>query len=192
MVEQLICNQPVGGSSPFASFPFAGFRRTKAFATLASDPARTKLIEDRDRDSLNDRGFGGEVPKRPKGTDCKSVGSAFRGSNPLLPTMHARRGDPSGALVRSGKKQDRTTKSIAGIAQWLERQPSKLRVAGSNPVSRSSVSYECKQAHVAQSVEHLHGKQKVTSSILVVGSRSTSPAAGTENGVGEIGIRHTL
>ena len=116
--------------------------------------------------------------------------------------MHARRGDPSGALVRSGQQQEQDQieneieieyrmKSIAGIAQWLERQPSKLRVAGSNPVSRSSVSYECKQAHVAQSVEHLHGKQKVTSSILVVGSRSTSPAAGSEY-VGEIGIRHTL
>ena len=26
---------------------------------------------------------------------------------------------------------------LAGVAQWLERQPSKLRVAGSNPVSRS-------------------------------------------------------
>ena len=28
-------------------------------------------------------------------------------------------------------------KEYAGVAQWLERQPSKLRVAGSNPVSRS-------------------------------------------------------
>ncbi len=27
----------------------------------------------------------------------------------------------------------------AGVAQWLERQPSKLRVAGSNPVSRSII-----------------------------------------------------
>ena len=27
---------------------------------------------------------------------------------------------------------------LAGVAQGLERQPSKLRVAGSNPVSRSS------------------------------------------------------
>ncbi len=26
----------------------------------------------------------------------------------------------------------------AGIAQWLEREPSKLGVAGSNPVSRST------------------------------------------------------
>ncbi len=29
----------------------------------------------------------GEVPKWPKGTDCKSVGSAFTGSNPVLPTI---------------------------------------------------------------------------------------------------------
>lgn len=28
----------------------------------------------------------GEVPERSKGTDCKSVGSAFTGSNPVLPT----------------------------------------------------------------------------------------------------------
>ena len=28
----------------------------------------------------------GEVPERSKGTDCKSVGSAFEGSNPSLAT----------------------------------------------------------------------------------------------------------
>ena len=28
----------------------------------------------------------GEVPEWPKGTDCKSVGEAFGGSNPPLPT----------------------------------------------------------------------------------------------------------
>ena len=28
----------------------------------------------------------GEVPERPKGTDCKSVGDAFGGSNPPLST----------------------------------------------------------------------------------------------------------
>lgn len=28
----------------------------------------------------------GEIPERPKGTDCKSVGSAFVGSNPTLAT----------------------------------------------------------------------------------------------------------
>jgi hypothetical protein len=29
--------------------------------------------------------FYGEVPEWPKGTDCKSVGKAFGGSNPPLP-----------------------------------------------------------------------------------------------------------
>ncbi len=83
----------------------------------------------------------------------------------------------------------------------VERQPSKLRVAGSNPVSRSirqqsdrvgscqqaypagirdSVKADCWQpgsfenAHVAQSAEHILGKDEVTSSILVMGSRKDS------------------
>ncbi len=58
----------------------------------------------------------------------------------------------------------------------VERQPSKLRVAGSNPVSRSSsrltrirgISF---YAHVAQSAEHVLGKDEVTGSIPVMGSR---------------------
>jgi hypothetical protein len=44
----------------------------------------------------------GEIPERSKGTDCKSVGSAFAGSNPALATK------------------------VAGIAQLVEWQPSKL------------------------------------------------------------------
>ena len=31
--------------------------------------------------------YDGEVPEWPKGTDCKSVGSAFGGSNPPLPIL---------------------------------------------------------------------------------------------------------
>ena len=52
LVEQLICNQSVGGSSPSAG--------------------------------SNDIGLDvhGGVPERSKGTDCKSVGDAFGGSNP--------------------------------------------------------------------------------------------------------------
>ena len=86
-----------------------------------------------------------------------------------------------------------------GSNSGVESQPSKLLVAGSNPVSRSirresgngnrkskKVRAEemSKQldsrfpvsdsrigsAHVAQSVEHVLGKDEVTSSILVVGS----------------------
>ena len=34
--------------------------------------------------------FGnGEVPERPKGADCKSVGYTFEGSNPSLSKMKA-------------------------------------------------------------------------------------------------------
>ena len=51
----------------------------------------------------------------------------------------------------------------AGVAQLVEHQPSKLRVAGSSLVSRST-------AYIAQAVEHFLGKEEVTSSSLVVGS----------------------
>ena len=64
----------------------------------------------------------------------------------------------------------------AGIAQLVEHQPSKLRVAGSNPVSRSicllGLNCVCSResAHVAQSVEHFLGKEEVTGSNPVMGS----------------------
>ena len=61
----------------------------------------------------------GGVPERPKGADCKSAGSRLRRfeSFPLHQVSNARH--------------------CAGIAQRLEHRPSKPRVAGSNPVSRS-------------------------------------------------------
>jgi hypothetical protein len=77
----------------------------------------------------------------------------------------------------------------AGVAQLVEHQPSKLRVAGSRPVSRSNLlrgflrgSAEhqpgrqvrlttiVRVAHVAQQVEHFLGKEEVTGSSPVVGS----------------------
>ena len=76
----------------------------------------------------------------------------------------------------------------------VERQPSKLRVAGSNPVSRSIedsnkwrvmskveklnsllvTDYQLLVlgAHVAQLAEHILGKDEVTGSIPVMGSRA--------------------
>ncbi len=65
----------------------------------------------------------------------------FGGSNPSLPTMGA------------------------GVAQLEEHRPSKPMVAGSSPVSRSNY-----RAHVAQSAEHVLGKDGVASSNLAVGS----------------------
>ena len=65
----------------------------------------------------------------------------------------------------------------------VEREPSKLGVAGSNPVSRSKTRpwavgrrsqrwFDLRKssvAHVAQSVEHFLGKEEVMGSIPVMG-----------------------
>ena len=56
-------------------------------------------------------------------------------------------------------------KGTAGVAQLVERKPSKLDVAGSNPVSRSA-----SIARVAQSVEHPLGKGEVIGSIPIASS----------------------
>ena len=64
----------------------------------------------------------------------------------------------------------------------VERQPSKLNVAGSNPVSRSprprdrsgneanGKQTQRHSAHLAQSVEHFLGKEEVVGSNPMVGS----------------------
>ena len=52
LAEQLICNQQVNGSSPFIGF------YTISYCIY------------------------GQIPEWPKGTDCKSAGTAFEGSNP--------------------------------------------------------------------------------------------------------------
>ena len=132
MVEQLICNQQVAGSSPIAS-------------------------------SVENESLG-RVPERSKGTDCKSVATGFEGSNPS-PSTVARVVETLFAKVAAMKVGD-DTKS-AGVAQLVELQPSKLDVAGSRPVSRSTTT----PAHLAQLAEHVLGKDEVTRSIRVVGSR---------------------
>jgi hypothetical protein len=127
MVEQLICNQQVAGSSP-----------------IASSSARDSH---------------GGIPERSKGTDCKSVAISFEGSNPSPST------DAPSRCHDQAQRQPMNTliRTHAGVAQLVELQPSKLDVAGSRPVSRS--------AHVAQLAEHVLGKDEVTRSIRVVGSR---------------------
>ena len=61
-----------------------------------------------------------------------------------------------------------------GNSSAVERQPSKLGVAGSNPVSRSmDPRFDTRlgfQAHVAQSVERVLGKDEVSGSIPDMGS----------------------
>ena len=70
MVEQLICNQQVAGSSPIAS-------------SVEND---------------SNGSFLGWVPERSNGTDCKSVATGFEGSNPSPST--AAIGDESAGVAQ--------------------------------------------------------------------------------------------
>ena len=73
---------------------------------------------------------------------------------------------------------------MGGRSSVVEFQPSKLAVVGSNPIARSKPSFLDPErirwprgggremmAHVAQLVEHVLGKDEVTRSIRVVGSK---------------------
>ena len=89
------------------------------------------------------------VAERSMAADCKSAGQ-----RPTVVQIHP----PAPFRILSG--------SNSGV----ESQPSKLLVAGSNPVSRSTDVALENSAHVAQPVEHVLGKDGVTSSTLVLGS----------------------
>ena len=128
-------------------------------------------------------------PSGQRGQTVNLLAHAFGGSNPPLATivggLSEMRVDPTRAttvhaMVRTGRQGTR------GNSSAVERQPSKLGVAGSNPVSRSIAQVRASQAasrpagpawtgntieaHVAQSVEHVLGKDGVTGSSPVMGS----------------------
>src|SRR5574340_1295278 len=76
----------------------------------------------------------GGVPERSKGSDCKSDGSAFEGSNPSPTT--------SFFAVRAGR---------SGCSSMVELKPSKLKTRVRFPSPAPVWAYLCKsEAHVAQ------------------------------------------
>ena len=110
-VEHLFCKQAAAGSNPVAS---SALRRSQ---------------------EKNANNFGG-LPERPKGADCKSAGLCLQWFEPT--TLHPPPA-PAGSIlvVTITKTALGSLVAHAGVAQLAERQPSKLNVAGSNPVSRS-------------------------------------------------------
>jgi hypothetical protein len=83
MVEQLICNQQVGGSIPFASSDeqrdIKGItERSEVIPFASSDEQRDiKGITERSEVipfASSDNDIAGQVAKRSNATDCKSVG----------------------------------------------------------------------------------------------------------------------
>jgi hypothetical protein len=154
MAEQLICNQQVVGSSPIAS------SEKKFFI-----PDAKMLVE---QWWASDSCCLGDEERFPSGQREQTVN---------LPAMPSKvRILPSPPL-------------FAGIAQLVEREPSKLGVAGSSPVSRSNLRMAAmvnswvgqqsefsawlrtiiESAQVAQSVEHVLGKDEVGGSIPLLG-----------------------
>ena len=100
------------------------------------------------------------MPEWSKGADCKSAGSAYGGSNPPAPSPpsppNGERGLPRRSLVLLGRSRASRHRlppaadsvpsaeiriDLAGVAQWLEFQPSKLVVEGSNPFARCKLLY---------------------------------------------------
>ena len=138
MVEQLICNQQVKGSSPFVS-------SLPKNAEEPTNPART--------------GRGVCCQRKFRGEGAVGCPSGQREQTVNLPRLALRRFEsfPHHFVARAR----------AGVAQLVEHQPSKLRVAGSSPVARS---VPRPNARVAQSVERVLGKDEVTGSIPVASS----------------------
>jgi hypothetical protein len=106
----------------------------------------------------------GRYPSGQRGQTVNLLVPTFGGSNPPLPTMaeHEHR--------------------VGGNSSAVERQPSKLGVAGSNPVSRSRFAVANGQAHVAQSAERVLGKDEVSGSIPDMGSISIMTIAAANGG----------
>ena len=94
LAEQLICNQQVAGSSPIAgSDPFAS-SGTASGAEAIRIGVASQRFGSLESDFINPEdlaenglcwNFQGRLPEWLKGTDCKSVGDAYVGSNPTPP-----------------------------------------------------------------------------------------------------------
>jgi hypothetical protein len=148
LVEQLICNQQVVGSTPIASSgSVKGAPVAHVELTRKRFEAGSCVFPSVDRGSQLD----GEVPEWPKGADCKSAGVCLRRfeSSPLHASsgLHCESrgkrignggwGNENGASSAKDTKSQRFLQQC-GSSSAVEHQPSKLRVAGSTPVSRSS------------------------------------------------------
>src|SRR6266850_8326204 len=102
----------------------------------------------------------GRYPSGQRGQTVNLLANAFGGSNPPLPTIDSfgRSVLGVGGQISAGRgsvDQGRCN-DIRGNSSAVERQPSKLGVAGSNPVSRSRfVGENVTYAHVAQMAERV-------------------------------------
>jgi hypothetical protein len=120
----------------------------------------------------------GRYPSGQRGQTVNLLANAFGGSNPPLPTTPTVLVSGAERVARLGpRRAQATARNERGNSSAVERQPSKLGVAGSNPVSRSRFRERDERvrrlggdAHVAQSAERVLGKDEVSGSIPDMGS----------------------
>jgi hypothetical protein len=195
LVEHLFCKQVVRGSSPRASSAVGprmgstgshacGFRVLASFGLRSDAHARECVpLRSSSKPRQNAELRARVVGTRPVGTvaavanararetseSCPSgqreqavnlPAYAYAGSNPALSTV-------SPGTKRSVVCSLRRVRHLAGVAQLVERQPSKLNVEGSSPFSRS---------HVFGSVGHLESTQAQTFGQTRVGSLAAGEA----------------
>ena len=148
VVEQLTCNQQVGGSNPFASSIADG------------------------------RQCSGEVAEWTKAADCKSAGVSLRRFE-SFPPHHRFKLTDKGYAISQGLTRIFTNNFFVSICvdSWLNTE-----VAGVAQLARASafqaegrgfesrLPLQCYYAHVAQSAEHILGKDEVGGSSPPVGS----------------------
>ena len=166
LVEHLFCKQVVSGSIPLASS--SGELATSSQALLKTSEG---------------------CPSGQREQAVNLPAQAYVGSNPTPSTLsnEARTSGEPWSGMRSPVRGLRTPRRSAGVTQLVESQFSKLKVDGSSPFSRSKfLGASCtkldtvrvtstNQAHLAQLVEHVLGKDEVISSNLMVGSTEVQP-----------------
>ena len=146
VVERLICNQLVRGSSPFASSMTNGV--------------------------WGDGHEGdGEVPEWTKGTDCKSVAVRLRRFESSPPHVPVAKDCDAVSGQRGNSSVGRAPAFQAGGRGFESRFPLDDEVRLTTRSGRDERTMNGRvQALVAQLVEHILGKDEVTGSIPVKGS----------------------
>jgi hypothetical protein len=133
----------------------------------------------------------GRYPSGQRGQTVNLLAYAFGGSNPPLPTIVTSAARPARVVggpseVRAAPTVGMTvrvaTDEVRGNSSAVERQPSKLGVAGSNPVSRSRIERDIAWAHVAQLAERVLGKDEVSGSNPDMGSSIRAAVTAAVNG----------
>ena len=143
MVEQLICNQQAGGSSPFASSNYNMLRL----------------------ENLKSIYIWGEVAEWSKAADCKSAGVSLRRFESCPPHRFGFSGS-FGLFNLINRLVELFHALKAGVAQLA--RASAFQAEGRGFESRLPLK-GC-NAHVAQPVEHILGKDEVSGSSPLVGS----------------------